>query len=414
MSKILFFFTSSYPFGQGETFIENEIHYLAEAFDKIIIVSNNCDDTPTRNIPDNCLTVRFPYEINKIQTLLSLLGFFSPEFWKEFRIINKVYNKRVNPVILKTMLVSLQKSKVFSKHIKKLFHGYSSPADSLYCYSYWANDTAFALSQIKRYYPQVKMITRAHGWDAYFEANRANYLPFRKPILHGLDRIFFISQKGFDYYHKLLPELTHKMEIARLGVPQHAAKEPNLESEKLQIVSCSNVIPLKRIHLIPEALSVISDIPVEWAHWGTGSAFENLQSHCLQLLSDKSNITYHLTGYVANDRVISFYLTHAANLFINVSSTEGIPVSIMEAMSFGIPVIASDVGGTAEIVKKGYNGFLLSTNPSPEEIAEAIRNFYFLSLEEKQRMRENAYKTWEEEYNAEKNYKAFTKKILSL
>ena len=61
-------------------------------------------------------------------------------------------------------------------------------------------------------------------------------------------------------------------------------------------------------------------------------------------------------------------------MFINVSSTEGIPVSIMEAMSFGIPVIATAVGGTPEIVNN-ENGYLLSKDPSAKELAEVIQNF---------------------------------------
>ena len=40
------------------------------------------------------------------------------------------------------------------------------------------------------------------------------------------------------------------------------------------------------------------------------------------------------------------------DLFINTSSSEGVPVSIMEALSVGIPIIATDVGGTKEIVTK--------------------------------------------------------------
>ena len=38
------------------------------------------------------------------------------------------------------------------------------------------------------------------------------------------------------------------------------------------------------------------------------------------------------------------------DLFVNMSLSEGIPVSIMEAISFGIPIIATNVGGNAEIV----------------------------------------------------------------
>jgi len=87
---------------------------------------------------------------------------------------------------------------------------------------------------------------------------------------------------------------------------------------------------------------------------------------------------------------------------------------VMEAMSFGIPVIATAVGGTPEIVKDGCNGFLLQQDPIAEEIAEAIKKYHFLPESEKNLMRENAYKTWDEEYNAEKNSAKFIKIIRGL
>ena len=414
MAKVLFFFTSKYPFGNGESFVDKEIPFLVNTFDKIVIISNNCIDKQTRNITQNAIIEKFPYELSFTHTVLSLFNCFSPIFWHELNCIKKVYKKKCTTVMIKTALISIQKSKIFRKKIKRIIRNQCDANDTIIAYSYWANDTAFALSRMKKQYPQIKMIARAHGWDVYFEANQANYLPFRKPILQGLDRIFFISQKGFDYYQKLFPELVHKMEVARLGVPQQTTKTANLESEKLQIVSCSNVIPLKRIHLISEALSNISDVPIEWTHFGNGSAFENLQNQCSRLLSDKTDITYKLTGYIANSEVISFYQSNAVNLFINVSSTEGIPVSIMEAMSFGVPVIATAVGGNPEIVKDGYNGLLLPKNPTPKEIAETIIRFYDLKDHEKIQFRENAYKTWEQDYNAEENYKKFIENILEL
>jgi glycosyltransferase involved in cell wall biosynthesis len=86
----------------------------------------------------------------------------------------------------------------------------------------------------------------------------------------------------------------------------------------------------------------------------------------------------------------------------------------MEAMSFGIPVIATAVGGTHEIVNDGYNGFLLSQNPTPQEVADAIIHFYNFSDEEKNHLQQNAYNTWFEEYNAEKNYIEFINDINKL
>lgn len=49
-------------------------------------------------------------------------------------------------------------------------------------------------------------------------------------------------------------------------------------------------------------------------------------------------------GYIANKDLLDWYKTNKPSIFINVSSSEGVPVSIMESMSCGIPTIATDVG----------------------------------------------------------------------
>ena len=62
--------------------------------------------------------------------------------------------------------------------------------------------------------------------------------------------------------------------------------------------------------------------------------------------------------------------------FITTSSTEGLPVSIQEAMAAGIPIIGTNVGGIPEMIDG--NGVLLSANPSNKEVAEAILRIYYM------------------------------------
>lgn len=69
-------------------------------------------------------------------------------------------------------------------------------------------------------------------------------------------------------------------------------------------------------------------------------------------------------------------------MFINVSSSEGLPVSIMEACSFGIPIIATNVGGTAEIVQAGVNGILLKEQFETEVLKQAILRFAGMERQE--------------------------------
>lgn len=64
-------------------------------------------------------------------------------------------------------------------------------------------------------------------------------------------------------------------------------------------------------------------------------------------------------------------LLAASDLMVMSSLTEGLPVSIMEAMSQGLPIVATAVGGVPEAVTDGRNGLLVPSG-SPEALADAI------------------------------------------
>ena len=100
-------------------------------------------------------------------------------------------------------------------------------------------------------------------------------------------------------------------------------------------------------------------------------------------------------------------------MFINTSSAEGAPVSIMEAQSFGIPVIATDVGGVREVVAEG-TGILLPVNFRINELASHIEQFIDMSLEDESAFRNNALHNWEDNFNASSNYHGFITKLNSI
>ena len=405
MSKVLFFFTSEYPFGNGETFIENEMPFLASHFDKVVIISNNCDGKQTRQVPENVSITRFPYELNKFDRLQSIKGIFNPLFWQEISCIKKIYKKKLTSLIVKTALISLQKSKVFKRHFSKIITGNSSSEDTVIVYSYWANDTAFTLSQMKDDFPRVKMVARAHRWDIYFEENQSGYLPFRLVLLKNLDAIFVISEHGKTYIESLLAEKFQSLNVSRLGVLKHTLSLPS--NQEFTIVTISNIIPVKNLFKLVDALSKL-DFNFTWYHIGDGILRMELE----KLAHEKIPARYQFLGQMSNTEVIHFLEKTPISLFINISLSEGIPVSIMEAFSCGIPVLATNVGGNFEIVNNS-NGILLSVDPDTNEIVEAISKFKNLSDSQKQELKENAYNTWDEKYNAEKNYQDFTKQILT-
>jgi glycosyltransferase involved in cell wall biosynthesis len=82
----------------------------------------------------------------------------------------------------------------------------------------------------------------------------------------------------------------------------------------------------------------------------------------------KNNVIFH--GYVPEEKLNDFYLK--AELFIFPSLLEGYGMVLMEAMSFGIPVIAFDNSAISLTVKHGYNG-LLAENKNPQQLYELIK-----------------------------------------
>ena len=99
--NILIFITGGFPFGKGETFIENEIHELSSFFDKIVIISHDVKSNEKRPIPENVFIDRINYESNFYEKILSLLSFFSMQFWKEIYLIIFGYKKSLSFGIIK-------------------------------------------------------------------------------------------------------------------------------------------------------------------------------------------------------------------------------------------------------------------------------------------------------------------------
>ncbi len=112
---------------------------------------------------------------------------------------------------------------------------------------------------------------------------------------------------------------------------------------------------------------------------------------------------------------MDYYRLNPVDLFINTSLSEGgCPVGIVEALSFGIPIIATNIGGNPETVNS-KNGVLLPANPKPKEIANAI--FKIISETDNtkiQKMRTESYKLWEKTFNADKLCPKFSKELVTL
>ena len=88
-----------------------------------------------------------------------------------------------------------------------------------------------------------------------------------------------------------------------------------------------------------------------------------------------------------------FYEKRAFDVFLNTSQKEGVPVSIMEAMRWGVPVIAPAVGGIPELVTKDI-GFLYQPEEGAGGVVKRLEAMVSLTEEETERMRRSAWEHW--------------------
>ena len=391
---VLYLFTSSFPFGTGEGFLEDEIKVLSSSFENIAIIpmfihSNN----QPRPVPYN---VKVLSPIMNRRTKHNIFGLFNARsflpYCKDF-FINKVYKnkQRLRAWTSEYLHINIILNSPIVRSIKKTIE----KGDIVY--SYWGRD-AYALCLFWK--NRCRFVSRFHGSTDLWEDNSDNYKPLRHQIIQHLDLSVSVSEKGRSYLDSKYPG-GHVI-VGRLGNNDYGVSKRSSDGI-LRVLSCSNIIALKRVERILQSVSLIKHKKIEWTHIGSGPLQKNLK----EMIDHKTttNLNVVLTGQLSHDEVIEYYLKHPVDVFVNLSSIEGIPVSIMEAISFDIPVVATDVGATSEIVNQ-QTGILLSDNPSCQEVAAAIE-----ILGEKE-LHPRLF--WRNNYNSKKNYCEFVSRLKSI
>jgi colanic acid/amylovoran biosynthesis glycosyltransferase len=229
-------------------------------------------------------------------------------------------------------------------------------------------------------------------------------------VLANINHVFPVSHIGKQH---LATRYGHdgKITVAKLGVKPQVHMASSSKDGTFRIVSCSSIIPVKRLALLAQALACLPpELSIHWHHIGDGTQRQSLEALCQQL---PINVKVHFMGAMANADVMAFYQSHPIDVFVNVSASEGIPVSMMEAQSVGIPILATAVGGVPEIVGDA-NGLLLPPNPLPQEIANGLLQIANVSPAQILTLRHNAWLNWQTHFNADNNYTVFCQQLAAL
>jgi len=414
-----FLFTLFYPYThQGvsyDSYISSEIEKITDRFDEVHVIAMGKEHDGSLSTCSNLSFENYSADLTLLDKILSARFFLSSQFWAELTLFKRKYSGTVSMNIVKSLLLFLAKAEKYKQHLKTLLVKIDFSNTEVCIYNYWTFENSLAAIQLKQDF-LVKVFTRMHSLDLYFDRVPENYLPFRKLIYEKCDKTFFISEQGRNYFnriHQIEPSQLLKGVLNRIGVKNEYAIR-QLSFNKIVLLSNAWVQPLKRIELIAEGLSLINDFDIEWIHIGDDygtNRFSALKKNAGNLLDTKKNVRYEFVGRQTQAQVYEIFAKREINLFINVSTTEGTPVSIIEAQSFGVPVIATNVGGVPEIIVDKHNGFLLSAELNAKIVAEKISEYYRLSEYEKLKMSNNARNSWNKKFNADLNSRDLVKEL---
>lgn len=385
--RILNLYTLKFPQGAHEAFLDPELPFLASAFDLVRIYPWDKTDEPIGDIPANVEVVytgkRAPVK-NDILERSSLVG---------KNLLVAAYRKKLRYNVANLGAILARKTEL--EEIISIQEG-------VVHYSYWFDQWATVLGLLSSGGVIENYVARAHNFDLYDDRNSLGYHPYRSIQLNGLAKLFPCSEMGADYLKERLPSA--EIERAYLGT-QDLGLGPKPNDSVLRLISVARVVSLKRIDRIVEVLKNCK-VKVHWTHAGDGPELEKLQNAVLDL---PSNITAEVLGGCSHDEVMELYRSAPYHALISVSTSEGLPVSMMEAMSFGVPVLSTDVGGVGEIVKQ-ETGILIDMNMQLEDIAELLDGFIQSQLASES-YRAGVRQYWQENFSAANNYPEFISEL---
>ena len=228
------------------------------------------------------------------------------------------------------LLASIELHRLYKKYKPDIIHLHSSKAG--------------ALGRVV--FPRKKVVYTVHGFDSIRLAFR-KFLAIERLLQLGCSAIVGVS--NYDEKNLRSEKITRNVTTVRNGIhqPNSIGKLEVFERYERCILCIARLQAPKDPHLFIETARLLPQYGFIWI--GNQESVEHLgdiPSNC------------HFMGNMVN---AGAYCAQA-DLLMLPSNYEGLPMVIIEAMSFGKPVVASDVGGVSEIVRNDINGYTLPNN----------------------------------------------------
>jgi len=347
------------------------------------------------------------------QYLAGALSIFRPSLWRE------LLKGKVSGNAIKNLGKLFFCSYVFMKLSNPIIKSALNEGKKIYMVGTWFYVDAFTIARLKKKFPNTYGCALAHSGEVMKSRNPFMHQCFHEYAFENLNNVFFISRKVLEKYLDDMVDVgirdrfKDKISVKYLGSLKSSDKMNPDEARCFTLLSCSRIDSNKRLDRIISALEKWDGPRLRWIHIGTGILESEIRLKADALVRSNKRIDVVFTGRLKNDDVINFYSSNHVDLFVNVSKSEGLPVSIMEAMSYGIPCVATDVGGTSEIVSSS-TGYLIKEDFKDEELLNCLYHFIHLPQDNRELLRKNSYDNWNKLFNAKSNIQFLFKDVLKV
>lgn len=304
--------------------------------------------------------------------------------------------KRLNEWIFQHVLFSY-----LNKHFKSfdIVHGYNEYPDVYYL-----------LKWKFKYYLKIKIIIRVAGlfWHEGLGLKSDGLKRKVEYVYNNVDSANFISQGLEKQFHEILMKYDYRIKLKHsfiidIGVPiPPQLYERNLKLRPFKLVMTARFTQRqKRQDLLINAFCKANIYDSELILFGEGETKKRLQEFCQ--VNDFLKTRVKFMGYKSKD----FMRQELANssLFCMCTDYEGLCKSVLEAMSFGVPVLVSNVSALNGYVREGVNGFVVDNEV--DKWSDKLIEIYKSPIEELSEIGNRAYMFVKDSYDEEKNINGY-------
>ncbi|MBD3311235.1 MAG: glycosyltransferase [Candidatus Magasanikbacteria bacterium] len=326
---------------------------------------------------------------------------------QKIKIVQLEYLVRhISPI--KDLLAILELQKLYKKTKPDIIHLNSSKAGIL-----------GSVAKLFIVHCSLFIVYTAHGWvfnEPIPKLKKCLYKSSEKFTARFKDKIITLSDKDFSDAKNILKIKPEKLDLIKLAIkpPKHKFKKQEarkklntflknkIESDTFLIGTIANFYPTKGIDILLEAISLKKDrLPknIKFVIIGNGPEYKNSK---IQISNSKIENIVEVPGFIDK----AYKLFPAFDLFVLPSRKEGLPYTILEAINYKIPIIATDVGSIGSLIQDKKTGLLCRPN-NPEVLNKKIE----FALQNKQELQNYAAQAYN---NLNSDFDKFIEGTISL